>query len=60
MARHRAELLERIARARAALDMLEGGLECGHDDIAACPHFQGLLADRLRSFPASAPDRPGA
>ncbi|WP_246268044.1 MerR family transcriptional regulator [Acrocarpospora macrocephala] len=48
MARHREMLLARIARARAALDMLEGGLECPHDDIMTCPHFQGLLADRLQ------------
>jgi hypothetical protein len=41
-------LLTRIARARAALAMLEGGLECPHDDIMTCPHFQGLLADRLQ------------
>jgi MerR family copper efflux transcriptional regulator len=48
MARHRDRLLARIARAQAALDMLEGGLECPHDDIMTCPHFQGLLADRLQ------------
>jgi MerR family transcriptional regulator, copper efflux regulator len=47
IARHREGLLTRIARAQAALDMLEGGLECPHDDIMSCPHFQGLLADRL-------------
>ncbi|MEU7767544.1 MerR family transcriptional regulator [Nocardia sp. NPDC049190] len=48
MAGHRERLLARIARAQAALDMLEGGLECPHDDIMTCPHFQGLLADRLQ------------
>jgi MerR family copper efflux transcriptional regulator len=53
MARHRERLLARIARAQAALDMLEGGLECPHDDIMTCPHFQGLLTDRLGSRPAS-------
>ncbi len=47
MARHRERLLTRIARAQAALDMLEGGQECPHDDIMTCPHFQGFLADRL-------------
>lgn len=50
-ARHREKLLARIARAQAALDMLEGGMECQHEDIMRCPHFQGLLADRLQ--PAS-------
>lgn len=49
MARHRERLLARIARAQAALDMIEG--ECTHDDIMACPHFQGMLADRLRDAP---------
>jgi len=47
MTRHRERLLTRIARAQVALDMLEGGLECPHDDIMTCPHFQGLLTDRL-------------
>jgi MerR family copper efflux transcriptional regulator len=49
MARHREALLTRIARAQAALDMLEGGQECLHDAIKACPHFRGLLADRVRA-----------
>lgn len=46
MARHRERLLARIARAQAALDMIEG--ECPHDDIMTCPRFQELLNDRLR------------
>ncbi|GAA2288878.1 MerR family transcriptional regulator [Actinomadura luteofluorescens] len=50
-ARHREMLLARIARAQAALDMIEG--ECPHDDIMTCPRFRGLLADRLR--PSDAP-----
>lgn len=57
VARHMAALTERIARARAATAMLEGGLECPHDDIMTCPHFQERLTDRLRrpSSPGSAP-----
>ncbi len=47
MSRHRDALLARIARAEAALAMLDGGLECPHDDIMTCPHFRGRLADRL-------------
>lgn len=43
IARHREELLARIARAQAALEMLEG--DCPHDDIMTCPHFRGLLAE---------------
>lgn len=45
MARHRADLEARIARAQAALAMLEGGQNCGHDDLMTCPNFQGLLRD---------------
>jgi MerR family transcriptional regulator, copper efflux regulator len=55
MARHRERLRARIARARAALAMLED--DCPHDDIMTCPHFQGLLADRLRPGSAPGPDR---
>lgn len=55
MARHRGELLARIARAQAALAMLEGGMECPHDDIMTCPHFQGRLADRLGRPSSTAP-----
>jgi MerR family transcriptional regulator, copper efflux regulator len=57
MARHRETLLARIAGAQAALDMLEGGMTCPHDDIMTCPHFQGLLADRL--WPAPRTREPG-
>jgi MerR family transcriptional regulator, copper efflux regulator len=47
LARQREKLLARIARAQAALDLLDGGETCPHDDIMACPHFQGIVADRL-------------
>jgi MerR family copper efflux transcriptional regulator len=53
MARHRDALLARIAQAQAALAMLEGGMECPHDDIMTCPHFQSLLADRLHHSSAT-------
>jgi MerR family transcriptional regulator, copper efflux regulator len=55
MARHRERLLARIARTQAALDMLEGG-PCPHDDIMTCPHFQGLLADRLQAASVTGSD----
>lgn len=45
MARHRASLEAKIARAQAALAMLDGGQSCGHDDLMGCPNFQGLLRD---------------
>lgn len=57
MARHREKLLVRIARAQAALDMIEGGLECPHDDIMTCPYFQGLLDARLQPSSAVGSDR---
>ena len=59
LARHRESLLARIAWAQAALDMLEGGQECPHDDIMTCPHFQGLLVDRLPPEDNAARSRPG-
>ena len=55
MARHRERLLARIAWAQAALDMIEG--ECPHDDIMTCPHFRGLLADRLQPSSVTGSDR---
>ncbi|SEN33699.1 hypothetical protein [Nonomuraea pusilla] len=45
--RRRAELAERIAPARASLELIGCALECGHDDLATCPHFRGAVARRL-------------
>ncbi|WP_040736175.1 helix-turn-helix domain-containing protein [Nocardia tenerifensis] len=47
VARHRERLLAKIARAQSALDLIAGG-PCPHDDIMTCPHFQGLLDNRLQ------------
>jgi DNA-binding transcriptional MerR regulator len=44
-ARHCAVLRERIARAQAALAMIEGGLTCQHDDLMACENFRGLIRE---------------
>jgi MerR family transcriptional regulator, copper efflux regulator len=56
MARHRDALAERIARAQAALAMLEGGLDCPHDDLMTCPTFRGRLrVPPPSSSPGSAP-----
>jgi MerR family copper efflux transcriptional regulator len=54
MARHREALTQRIAQAQAALSMLEGALNCPHDDLMTCPHFQAHLASRL--LPSSSTD----
>ena len=38
------ELQSRMAALRAALDLLEAGLNCTHDDIATCPNYRAHLA----------------
>lgn len=43
LARQQAALVARIAKAQAAMAMLEGGLECPHDDVMTCPTFQEFL-----------------
>ncbi len=45
--RHRDELLRRIAEMQAALNLIEGGLTCQHEDITECPHYQALVAGRM-------------
>lgn len=45
--RHHAELTERIARARASLELIEGALDCDHDDFTRCPKFQAMVRDRI-------------
>ena len=44
-ARQRDRLRARIARAQAALELLDG--DCPHDDLMTCPHFQTLLDRQL-------------
>lgn len=41
---HRA-LQARMAALRSALDLLEAGLNCSHEDIATCPNYQAHLAE---------------
>jgi DNA-binding transcriptional MerR regulator len=40
--RHRDELVRRIEEMRAALNLIEGGLTCGYEDITECPSHQQL------------------
>ncbi|WP_199734128.1 MerR family transcriptional regulator [Micromonospora musae] len=40
---HRA-LQDRMAALQSALDLLEAGLNCSHEDIATCPTYQAHLA----------------
>ncbi|MFI6981044.1 MerR family transcriptional regulator [Embleya sp. NPDC050154] len=36
-----------IAAARSRLDLIECALDCDHEDVARCPHFRRVLADRI-------------
>jgi MerR family copper efflux transcriptional regulator len=45
--RHRDELVRRLAKMQAALDLIEGGLTCDYEDITECPNYQSLVADRM-------------
>lgn len=44
--RERDNLAQRIADAQASLALIDAALRCRHGDVATCPHFQALLADR--------------
>jgi MerR family transcriptional regulator, copper efflux regulator len=50
---HRAELAARIAAAQASLELIDCALDCDHEDIVTCPHFQAMVAARIS--PTSAP-----
>lgn len=39
------ELEARMAALRSALDLLEAGLRCTHEDIATCPNYRARLAE---------------
>jgi DNA-binding transcriptional MerR regulator len=45
--RHRAGLAARIAAAQASLELIDCALDCDHDDIATCPHFQAAIDARI-------------
>jgi MerR family copper efflux transcriptional regulator len=47
--RQRDKLAQRIAQASLAL--IESALHCVHDDIATCPRFQAVLAERVTGSP---------
>ena len=44
---HRA-LQARMAALRSALDLVEAGLNCSHEDIATCPNYQAHLSELVR------------
>ena len=43
--RNRAVLQARMAALRSALDLLEAGLNCSHEDITTCPNYRTHLAE---------------
>lgn len=51
--RHHEELSQRIAAARASLDIIEHALECPAEDFTTCPAFRskvvGQIPERLRA-----------
>ncbi|MEU5780882.1 MerR family transcriptional regulator [Micromonospora lupini] len=42
--RNHSALQARMAALRSALDLLEAGLNCTHDDISTCPNYRSHLA----------------
>ncbi|TDC62432.1 MerR family transcriptional regulator [Actinomadura sp. GC306] len=57
--REEAEALRsRIAAAQASLELLEGALNCDHEDFTLCPNFERMLAERVEG--GAGPPPPGA
>ncbi|MEU4476130.1 MerR family transcriptional regulator [Micromonospora sp. NPDC023888] len=42
--RNHGALRARMAALRSALDLLEAGLNCSHEDVATCPNYRSQLA----------------
>jgi DNA-binding transcriptional MerR regulator len=40
------ELRSRIAAAQASLELIEGGLNCEHEDVTQCPAYRRRIAER--------------
>lgn len=51
LVRRRAELAQRIAAAQASLELIDCALECDHEDISSCPHFQAMVVQRISLVP---------
>ncbi|MEU0567201.1 MerR family transcriptional regulator [Nonomuraea sp. NPDC005983] len=49
--RRRQELARRIAEAQASLELIDCALDCDHEDLASCPHFQSMVAERISLSP---------
>ncbi|MEW2147521.1 MerR family transcriptional regulator [Micromonospora vinacea] len=42
-------LQARIAALRSALDLLEAGLNCSHEDVSTCPNYRSQLAELVEA-----------
>ncbi|MEU8288933.1 MerR family transcriptional regulator [Micromonospora sp. NPDC048905] len=43
--RNHGVLRARMAALQSALDLLEAGLNCSHEDVTTCPNYRGQLAE---------------
>ncbi|WP_078629775.1 MerR family transcriptional regulator [Streptomyces sp. NRRL WC-3744] len=50
-------LRSRIAAARASLELIECALDCDHEDVTQCPHYQQTVADGIGGFSPGSPTR---
>ncbi|MFI7439398.1 MerR family transcriptional regulator [Nonomuraea indica] len=53
---HRA-LQAKMAALRSALDLLEAGMNCSHEDITTCPNYRARLAEAAPEGPGFVGDR---
>ena len=43
------EIRSRIAAAQVSLELVEGGLNCEHEDVTQCPNYRRLIAEQVGS-----------
>ncbi|WP_104483522.1 MerR family transcriptional regulator [Actinokineospora auranticolor] len=55
--RHHSALRARVAALRSALDLVEAGLNCAHEDITTCPNYRARLASAVAAPDRAAPGR---
>lgn len=46
--RNHGALQARMAALRSALDLLEAGLNCSHEDVSTCPNYRSQLAELVK------------
>ncbi|NUR58638.1 MAG: MerR family transcriptional regulator [Catenulispora sp.] len=47
--RNREEVTAKLAALQAALELIEAGLKCRHEDIATCPTYQARIEELVAS-----------